>query len=98
MREKSIMATVVGKDSWSQRRAGKILAHRGSHREDIPHRNWVVKQEWLNFMSSCNQWGLKPGILKVAECGSGRVQRHCDYSKREGSANMPQTYSVETTI
>ena len=48
----------------------------GQHmRKMIPHSNWLGKQEGLNFMSSCNQMGLKPGIFKVSVLGSGRPLR-----------------------
>lgn len=33
------------------------------------------KQKDMNFVSSCNEWGLKPGVLKASALGSGRAQR-----------------------
>ena len=35
-------------------------------RKTPPQSHWFVKQEELNFVSSCNQWGLKIGVLKVS--------------------------------
>ena len=35
-----------------------------------PHSNWLGKREGLSFVSSCNQWGLKLGVLKVSVIGS----------------------------
>ena len=76
MGEKWIVTVVVGRELQSWRRARNRLAHRGVHRKTNPHSNWLGKQEGLNFLSSCNQWGLKPRVLKVT-ClvGSGRAQR-----------------------
>ena len=39
------------------------------------HSNWLGKQESLNFLSSCNQGALKPGVLKVTMLGSGGAWR-----------------------
>lgn len=34
---------------------------------------WKTKD--MNFVSSCNEWGLKPGVSKASALGSGRAQR-----------------------
>lgn len=36
-----------------------------------PHNNWLRKQKGPNFISSCNQWDLKPGVLRSAGLAQG---------------------------
>ena len=38
-------------------------------RKTNPHSNWPGKQEEPNFLSSCNQWDLKSGVLKISDLG-----------------------------
>ena len=42
----------------------------------LPQSHWLGKREGLNFMSSCNQGGLKAGVLKVSGLGWNRLGGH----------------------
>lgn len=57
-------ATVVGRELQSLRRGRERLAYGEHMGKRNPHGNWLGKQEGMNIMSSCNQWSLKPGVLK----------------------------------
>ena len=48
-----------------------------------PHETWLGKGEGPNFLSSCNQRGLRLGVLKVTGLGSGRTRRASCCSWRE---------------
>ena len=76
MGEKSTLAAMVG-SKWVERRVRDRLAHRGVHGEDDSPLQWLGKQEGLSFMSSYNQQGLKPGVLKVSGLGWGEPRGHC---------------------
>ena len=39
------------------------------------HSYWLGKQEGPNFLDPSNQWGLKPGVLKVSVLGFARAQK-----------------------
>lgn len=61
---------------WSQRRVRgrKRGAHSGEcTRRTFPHGHWLGKREGLEFVSSCNKQGLKPGALKVKGLGWDRA-------------------------
>ena len=61
--------------------------HVGEHiRRAPPQIPWVGKQEGLNFMSSCNQQGLKSGVLKISGLGwDGARGYYCALpGKKEG--------------
>lgn len=59
--------------------------HTGEHtRRTFPQSHWLGKQEGLIFVSSCNQLGLKHGVLKVSRLGRDRSLRVLPYSWREG--------------
>lgn len=83
--EKQIMATGVER-KWQSGRRQEIDEYIGECiTKANPNSNIPGKQESLNFMSSWNQWGLKPGMLvkkkkawssKVSGLGSGRAWRH----------------------
>ena len=50
--------------------------HTGEHtRRMLPQDHWLRKLESLEFLSSCNQWHLKPRILKVSGLGWNRATR-----------------------
>lgn len=51
--------------------------------------NWLGKREGPNFISSYNQWGLKPGVLNVSQLGSGKVQRTLGLSLEERQGKLP---------
>jgi len=57
---------------------------RGMHKENVPQNHGLGKQEGLNFVSSCNQGGLKPGVLNVSVLGWDRAWRALPCSWREG--------------
>ena len=52
------------------------MKHPREHtRRTFPQIHWVGKQKGLSFMSFCNQWGLKPRVLKVGRLGWNESQR-----------------------
>jgi len=55
----------VGKELWSETRARNRLTHREEHGENKSPLQLAGKAREANFMSSCNQWGLSSGVLKV---------------------------------
>ena len=67
--EKWIEATIVGRKPWSRRRVRDRLTQKKMN----PCSNWLRKQEGPNFMNSCNQWSLKPRVLKVSVFSSERA-------------------------
>lgn len=60
--------------SWYRGGEGAIITkkdereeRRGEHtRRMFPHSYWLGKQEGLNFVSPCNQRGLKPDLLTLS--------------------------------
>ena len=64
-----------GEEATVWRRVKDRPTHRGCTGKMNPHSNWLGKQEGLNFMSSCKQWGVKPKVVKVSMFGSGTAQR-----------------------
>lgn len=56
----------------------------GNAQENISSKPLACKVRGVNFMSFCNKRGLKLEILGISGLGSSRVQRHWDYSWREG--------------
>ena len=55
-------------ESCSLRLGGeKRPSHPGAHTvKTNPHSIWLWKLEGPNFKSSCNQWDLKPGTIKIS--------------------------------
>ena len=54
-----------------------------------PHSNWLGKQKGLNFLSPCNQWGLKLGVLKSAGLAKIEPGGHCAaLGKQAGQQRM----------
>ena len=52
--------------------------------------NWLGKQQGLSFMSSGNQWGLKPRVLKISVLGSWRAWRALGLFLERRQANIPR--------
>ena len=65
--EKWILAAVERREVWSQRRVRERERHTVKCTRTFPYSHWLSKREGLNFVSSCNQRGLKFGVLKVKE-------------------------------
>ena len=60
LEEKWAIASVVGRELC---RVKDRLIHRGVHLSKMnPHSNWLTKGKRLNFLTSGNQQGLKPGV------------------------------------
>ena len=88
---------VVGRDGCKER--GERGARRGTHKENVSPRPLSGNMTGLNFLSSCNQPGLKPGVLKVGRLGWARGWRVLPYLPLERrQANNPEAASVETAI
>ena len=51
-------------------------SHQGAHMGKMnPYNIWLWKTKGPNFVSSNNQWDLKPRSLKIIRLGSGRARR-----------------------
>lgn len=92
------MAAVVGRELWFMEKSERQTSTPGSLlRETNPHSNWSGKQEGPNFMSSCNQEDIKPGVLK-----DGAWLREnpevLGLLLETGRANSPWAYIVEPNL
>lgn len=94
------MAAMERKEQWFQRRGVGRERKRGrgkgrgreteEHtwactRRTFPHSYWLGKFDGLNFISSCNQWGLKPGVIKVTRRGWDRAWKALGCPWRKGT-------------
>lgn len=73
-------ASAEGREPWMWRRVREKAEYRQINKENVSQR--LGKQEGLNFVSSCNQQGLKPGVLKVSGLGKDKAQRALHCSRR----------------
>lgn len=73
-----------GWDMITENSEGERSTQGNTQGEHFPQRHWLGKQEGLDFMSSCNQRGLKQGVLKVS--GLTRIEpgKHCTIHEEKG--------------
>lgn len=91
------LASVEVRELWSCRRV-RGGEHTRKCTRTFPHNHWLGKQKGLNFVSSCNQQGLRknPAVVLVG-CTLGEARGiRLLLGKRQ--ANNPETYSTETVI
>ena len=62
------------------------------------HKPWLEKQEGLIFVSSCNEWGFKTGVLEVYSLGLDKVFRALPYFRREGRKTTKGADSMDVEI
>ena len=51
---------------------------------------WIGKRGGPNCLSSCNQWNLKPGVLKVSTFGSERAPRTLGLTFEKRQSKQPK--------
>lgn len=76
MGEKWIRSASEGREPGSQRRARDREGYRGTHKENVFPKPLILKIRGLSFLS-CNQQGLKPGVLNVSRLGWYEPSRNC---------------------
>lgn len=74
----------------------QISTQRSTKRKGIPEQmTWKARGACL---SSCNQWELKFGVLKVSILGSRIAWRALRLLLEKRPANSPETYSMKTVM